>query len=114
MASATALPTQVPAALLALADSAKVRILNPPEGAAAFTSAKRARRFVRNGRAHYAAGKLVFHGLGRSVGLVGLTVSSFSGCDAFPGRAVLPPSPSVLSRMGSPRALRHPVAGQAT
>lgn len=35
-----------------------------------------------------------------------LMVSEYSGIDAFPGRAVMPPSPSVLRNMG---AYRGPV-----
>jgi hypothetical protein len=95
-------------ALLDLPDSARVRVLNPPAGGSRWTSAKRARRFVRSGRAHVdGAGQLVFEGTSRSKGRVGLLVSAFSGCDAFPGRAVLPPSPSMRSVTGT--ALRPPM-----
>lgn len=107
MASAIALPN--------LPDTAKVRILNPPPGGSTYTSAKRARRFVAHGRAYIdATGRLVFNGTSKSQAGASLVVSVFSGCDAFPGRAVLPPSGTVLARLESHgRAVRPPVRSKA-
>src|ERR1041385_5069641 len=84
--------------------SARVRIFNPVPGGSISTSHERALRFVRNGRAHFNGnGQLVFHG--RNVGMTRshMPVQDHpSGADAFPDRAVFPPSPEVLARMGPP------------
>lgn len=87
-------------ALSDLPDSALVPVLNPAPGGRPFVTAKRARRFVRDGKhAHMdSAGHLVFHGGGWGAALL---VACYSGCDAFPKRAVLPPSGEVLARMGT-------------
>lgn len=91
--------------------SARIRILNPAPGGSAYTSYERALRFIKNGRAHFDnSGQLVFHG--RSAGksrTVLDTVTQFSGLDARPDRAVLPPSPEVLARMTSRGPLRPPM-----
>lgn len=81
-----------------------VKIFNPVAGGSGFTSRKRADRFVRNDRAHYdSSGRLVFHGQpSDKTSKVRLSVKSFSGMDAFPGRPVCPPSPEVLMRQMNP------------
>jgi hypothetical protein len=89
-----------------------VRILNPVDGGARYTSQERAERFVRNGRAYLdACGRLVFYGMSvgsLSLGKLNLPVDRFSGVDAFPDRAVFPPSPEALSKMGSKRSTLRP------
>jgi len=87
-----------------LRDCATVRIFNPVSGGATRTSVRRALKFVKAGRAYFdGRGHLVFvhH---RSQHGPQLLVSNFSGCDALPERAVMPPSPEVLSRMGTTRS----------
>jgi hypothetical protein len=91
-----------------------IRILNPVEGGAKCTSSERAQRYIRNGRAYLdSRGWLVFYGRPlenpRLSGKPSLqTVDRFSGVDAFPDRAVFPPSPEALSRMGSKRSTLRP------
>lgn len=81
-----------------------VKISNPREAGRTHVSLERARRFVRRGIARFdAAGRLEFlydpAVMDRKLrGLPLNEVSVFCGCDAFPDRAVLPPSAEVMAR----------------
>jgi len=89
-----------------------VTVANPPIGGDTHVDYATAKRYVRCGRARFdSSGRLVIkygssvdHGSG-GLRLKGkpnlqLLVTEFSGLDAFPGRAVMPPSPTVLRNMG--------------
>ena len=81
-----------------------VKIRNPIPGGRDHTSLERARRFVEHKRAYFdGSGQLVFHGrnIGRTRGQVQVIDSRTARPDAFPERAVLPPSPEVMRRQGS-------------
>lgn len=88
-----------------------VKIANPVPGGATHTSYSRALRFIHNDRAHFDhLGQLVFHG--RNVGKTraGFTVTDRpGGADAFPERAVLPPSAEVIAKMQHKSGLRVPL-----
>ncbi len=96
----------------------KVRILNPMPGGSTHTSPARALRFIYARRAYAdAVGNLVFLGVAKAKSRHSAclpVVDRASGLDAFPDRAVFPPSPEVLSRMAHKVApLRPPVRGEA-
>jgi hypothetical protein len=80
-----------------------VRIANPVQGGSNYTSPLRAIRFIKARRAYLdATNRLVFYGEIKGKTGAGLdVVDRFSGLDAFPERAVYPPSPEVLARMTS-------------
>jgi hypothetical protein len=95
----------------------KIRILNPMPGGSPYTSEERAERFVRNNRGYLdSCGHLVFYGESAGKTRPGMppVLKSFSGVDAFPDRAVFPPSGEVLQRMSPTRIpLRPPVRTEA-
>lgn len=89
-----------------------VKLVDPPPGGITHVSYADAQRYVRRGRARFdSSGRLVIL-YGATVDHAGgglrlngkpnlqLLVTEFSGLDAFPGRAVMPPSPTVLRNMG--------------
>lgn len=99
-----------------------VKIWNPAPEGRTHVSLNRAKRFVAEGVAK-------FDGVGRLVllydsattlrklnakGPLGINiVPQFCGLDAFPGRAIMPPSPSVLRQMRSYRGpLVPPLSSQ--
>jgi hypothetical protein len=88
----------------------KVKILNPMPGGSPYTGVERALRFVKAGRGYIdSCNRLVFYGhsTGNTSGELDV-VDRFSGIDAFPERAVFPPSPEALHRMGSKRSVLRP------
>jgi hypothetical protein len=90
----------------------RVKILNPMPGGSPRCTPDRAIRFVRTARAYLdSTDTLVFYG--ESVGKTGAgldVVDRFSGVDAFPDRAVYPPSGEVMAKFTSNRKpLRPPV-----
>ena len=90
----------------------KYKVLNPIPGGSEYTSKKRTAQLVRRERAYIdSCGHLVFNGQSDSKSRSVLNfVDRFSGFDAFPDRAVLPPSPEYLARLNSGRGpLRPPL-----
>ena len=99
-----------------------IKIVNPLPGGHSHMKHAHAKRLVRRGDARFdEAGRLVL--VRRSEECAARTqpkrgallrVEEYSGCDAFPGRAVFPPSPEVLFRMCPPRApLRPPIQARS-
>jgi hypothetical protein len=86
--------------------TATIPVLNPLSGHRPSMRVKHAERLIRQGKAHMTDGALILHAQpkpqsGWRADEALPLVSGFSGLDAKPGRAVLPPSPDVLRRMSS-------------
>ena len=96
--------------------SQKVKVANPQNGGAQYLKYSRAMRYVRRGKARIEVdGTIVFlyeqaevkHGpeqvrcppLQQPGRITSVVVTQFDGFDAFPGRPILPPSPTVLRHM---------------
>lgn len=93
-----------------------VKIANPLPGGHTHMSMSHARRLVKRRDARFdEAGRVVLkrrseQAASRVYRGASLLVAQFDGMDAFPDRAVMPPSPEVLARMCPPRApLRPPM-----
>lgn len=81
-----------------------VKIRNPRPGGQTHVHLERARRLIGHGKAYFdAVGQLVFTGqhVGRTRGDLDVIDARDARPDAFPRRAVLPPSGEVLRRMHS-------------